>query len=898
MSFSFVTSYFEFNKDITEEYFNHFYKLASLNYPIILFLDNKLKDSNYYNSLKRYSNINIQLTNFSDLPLTKNINLQTPKGSCKELVILKNSKPLLLYLAKDVTNKHTLVWINFNIFKHLNESDTSILVSNFNQLKIYDRIIIPGNFEKKRLLKDSELFETESNRFISDLIICPIDLIETFYDAYMQEVNMYTSTSQLTWETNYLMNTEVNNPNLIHYTKSNRSIDMFKFYEKKLILISMIKNEEKIIRRCIDSVKNICDAFCVSDTMSTDSTVKVVNDYIQEQNKLHSTPGKIYQNPWKDFGHNRTISYNNTVDFCIELGWDLNNTYGLLLDADMKLVVNASFDKQALTHNGYKIIQDNEFMDYHNTRFVKLNKSWKCTGVTHEYWDGSDVENISKDKIYIHDIGDGGSKNDKFERDMKLLITGIEEDPENGRYHFYLAQTLKDLGKFKESIKLYKRRIEIGGWDEEVWYSHYMIAKCWQSLGNLIKCEAWALKAYEFRKSRPEPLHMLVNLFREKSQHYKAYHYYRIAKEIPESNDTLFVEKNIQKYLLDYEYTVLQYWLFPNERLDGLKSTINYLNKTNFNEENVFSNLDFYLQKLDGEIKTTFTPLFDMYCASSPSIINYNNKIVVNLRYVNYRIQSDGSYMMYDKGTLSRDHHVKTRNAIVYLDDKLNFISEPILLKDEITDIPVYPTWIHGLEDIRLFEFKNKIYYTATTREYSYNGNNRIVVGEYDIDNLKYINNKVLYPPTETDCEKNWIPINNNNKEILFVYKWHPIQIGKLDDNNKLNIIHNHDTPTFFKHLRGSSSMCEYNNQLWCITHGVKNTTPRKYFHQFVVLNKFTFKLIKYSVPFYFNNFKIEYCNGLMIKENNITILFSQNDTEPCILKTSMTKIDKLMINL
>ena len=65
-----------------------------------------------------------------------------------------------------------------------------------------------------------------------------------------------------------------------------------------------------------------------------------------------------------------------------------------------------------------------------------------------------------------------------------------------------------------------------------------------------------------------------------------------------------------------------------------------------------------------------------------------------------------------------------------------------------------------------------------------------------------------------------------------------------------------------------------------------------------VVLNKFTFKLIKYSVPFYFNNFKIEYCNGLMIKENNITILFSQNDTEPCILKTSMTKIDKLMINL
>jgi hypothetical protein len=254
--------------------------------------------------------------------------------------------------------------------------------------------------------------------------------------------------------------------------------------------------------------------------------------------------------------------------------------------------------------------------------------------------------------------------------------------------------------------------------------------------------------------------------------------------------------------------------------------------------------------------------------------------------------------MMHDKGTFARDHHVKTRNALVNLDDKLNFIDKPVLFNDEVTDIPVVPTWIHGLEDIRLFEFQNKIHYTATTREYSYNGNNRIVIGEYDTVNLKYINNKVLRPPTETDCEKNWIPINNSNKEILFIYKWHPLQIGKLDENNKLCITTTHNTPTFFKHFRGSSSICEYNNQLWCITHGVKYTTPRKYFHQFVILDKTSLKPIKFSVPFYFNNFKIEYCNGLMIKGNELIILFSQNDANPCILKISMDKINKYIINL
>jgi hypothetical protein len=34
----------------------------------------------------------------------------------------------------------------------------------------------------------------------------------------------------------------------------------------KIILISMIKNEEKIIERCISSVLPIVDAICVTDT--------------------------------------------------------------------------------------------------------------------------------------------------------------------------------------------------------------------------------------------------------------------------------------------------------------------------------------------------------------------------------------------------------------------------------------------------------------------------------------------------------------------------------------------------------------------------------------------------------------------------------------------------------
>jgi len=297
---------------------------------------------------------------------------------------------------------------------------------------------------------------------------------------------------------------------------------------KKIILISMIKNEEKIIERCIMNALPILDAVCVSDTGSTDSTVEKVF----EISKKISVPLKIYQDEWKNFGHNRSRSFLNTVDFCKELGWNLEDTYGVLLDGDMQLVVG-KFDKSLLTADGYRIIQSSNTLDYYNTRFLRLSFPWKCTGVTHEYWDGCQGEGLNKDQIYINDIGDGGSKGDKFERDIRLLENGLKEEPKNERYHFYLAQSYKDTGKFKKAIELYKKRIKMGGWYEEIWYSHYMISKCWLLLNDEQKFEAWAIKAYNYRKERAESIYDLTRYFRDKSQHFKAFYYYQIGKRIP-----------------------------------------------------------------------------------------------------------------------------------------------------------------------------------------------------------------------------------------------------------------------------------------------------------------------------------------------------------------------------
>jgi hypothetical protein len=656
----------------------------------------------------------------------------------------------------------------------------------------------------------------------------------------------------------------------------------------KVIFICMIKNEEKIIERCLKNALQITDAICVTDTGSTDSTCSKVEEIF----KTLDIPTKLYHDEWKNFGYNRSNSFNNTVDFCKELGWDLTTTYGLLLDGDMVLK-SINFNKEMLTSNGYKIIQKNSSLEYYNTRFVKLGHPWKCMGVTHEYWDGALTDTLTKDIIYIDDIGDGGAKNDKFERDIRLLTQGLIDEPMNVRYVFYLAQTLKDTGKFEDAIKMYKKRISMGGWYEEVWYSHYMIGKCWLFLNNEEKFETWMNKAYKYRRERAEPIYDLTKYFREVGQQIKSYHYYDIGSKIPTpKNDLLFIENNIyEKYLFEYELSIIHYYVFPNDRLSGLKQSINYLNKYNYHENSVYSNMDYYMFRiLDiGEKIELNQEIYGDFIPTSTALIKYNNEIIANIRYVNYRIQSDGSYIMSLNNNLSRNETVRTKNAFLKLNRKYEPDSNLTFMYEKIDSKLGKETNILGLEDIRLFERDNKLKCIATSREFSTNSTNSMIICDYNLDTNTIENGSIIESPNPEECEKNWIPIIDN-----IIYKWFPLQIGKIE-NNKLMITKTIQTPIIFKHLRGSSNVVEYNNQYWVVVHGVKYTTPRKYYHMIVVLDK-EYNINKYTVPFYYDTYSIEYCLGLLIDNNIIYMSASRNDSNPIIVKTNIKDVNKLFM--
>ncbi len=219
----------------------------------------------------------------------------------------------------------------------------------------------------------------------------------------------------------------------------------------KVVALLMIKNESRIIRRCIQHLMSVVDAFYFYDTGSTDNTIEVIKETCHTLNLIYGIGGS----PFVNFGVSRSASFAGCVEFvsgfssCQSGSWDLNQTYALAVDADMNVVPGPLWEmtKGFLNMNGYSLIQKNSTIEYYNMRLMRLDGGWKCVGATHEYWAGEGTEKLSKDVLYIDDRGDGGCKADKYPRDERLLRAELETEPTNGRTHFYLAQTLMCLGR-------------------------------------------------------------------------------------------------------------------------------------------------------------------------------------------------------------------------------------------------------------------------------------------------------------------------------------------------------------------------------------------------------------------------------------------------------------------
>ena len=627
-----------------------------------------------------------------------------------------------------------------------------------------------------------------------------------------------------------------------------------------ICLNMIVKNESKIITRLFDTVLPIIDTFCICDTGSTDDTKDIITNYFKER----KIEGKLFSHPFKDFGYNRTVALTKAKNMA---------TYLLLLDADMKLVISPEFNKNTLEHDVYQIQQGGTMFKYSNTRLVKASLDVTCVGPTHEYYDLPDgCQQRPLNSLFIDDIGDGGCKENKFIRDIRLLEEGLKSEPNNGRYYFYLANTFFNIGKTEKARDMYIKRIEIGGWIEEVWYSYYRLGKCYDKLDEHDKAIQTWLEGYNFYPYRAENIYEIVKYYRIHSKHNLAYLFYKIGKKIPLPKDNvLFLHHDVYDFLFDYELSIIAYYLSP--RPNVLSCYMKLFNTTtNLDTNHLLSNYKFYCKAITPSKSYDLSQLFPYshknFISSSPSIIPYENGYLLNLRYVDYKLEKNGDY------TYADDYHVQTRNVRIQLDNNYQLVE-----RTEFPDYFIEECRIRGLEDIKIIQHDKKIHFISTCQNQA-DGKLGMCGGLYHKDKLE----QIRYPsPTNAECEKNWALFSHQNK-LKFIYKWHPLTIGEIS-GEKVEITEKRPAPPILKMLRGSSNGYLYQKEYWFVCHIVEHSKPRQYYHCVVILDSETLAYKAHSRFFTFEGEKIEFCLGIIVKEDNIIM------THSCWDRTSQLRV-------
>jgi hypothetical protein len=402
------------------------------------------------------------------------------------------------------------------------------------------------------------------------------------------------------------------------------------------------------------------------------------------------------------------------------------------------------------------------------------------------------------------------------------------------------------------------------------------------------------MEGYNYYPERLEGLYEVLQHYRLTSKQKLGDMIYQTARKILNLNKNkehyLFLHNDVYTHKIYYEYTIIACY-------NGIKN-INYEvikvlnNSKDINEtNNLLSNMKFYKDVLTQQSKITIDSSIvssinneDVKLTSSSSCLipnASNNGYQMNIRYVNYYITDNGSYLNCDK-------HIISVNKYVEFDENFN------VQKETWMELKFDNRRYIGVEDIRIFNDveTNELMYIGTG--YHQNEQIGIVSGKYDIDNLKLTGNEITQNFNNSGCEKNWVFIDFNNATHV-VYDWNPLNICKINkETNKLEKVAKRETPLIFSKIRGSTSGFKYiktidksksgntqidieESEIWFVNHIVSYESPRHYYHIITIFDS-NMNLLRYSAPFKFEGDPIEYCLSIIVEEERVLINYSNWD--------------------
>lgn len=290
---------------------------------------------------------------------------------------------------------------------------------------------------------------------------------------------------------------------------------------------------------------------------------------------------------------------------------------------------------------------------------------------------------------------------------------------------------------------------------------------------------------------------------------------------------------------------------------------------------------------------------------TNPSIFIDDDKILVNLRHVQYTLyhcEGEHKYQNALGGPLIYIHPeddltLRTVNYLCELDK--NSLEIKSVEQVDTSKLDKTPLWeFIGLEDARIVKWDNKLYLSGVRRDTTTNGEGRMELSE--IVDGKEISRVRIEPPTPSYCEKNWMPILDMPYHYV---KWtNPTEVVKVD-------IEKGTSETVFlsqkgvdvpRDIRGGSQVITYRGYRIALTHEVdlynteKGSKNAQYYHRFIVWDK-DWNIVRISDDFKFMTGMVEFSCGISILGDKVLIPFGFQDNTPYLLQVPLEFFNKFL---
>jgi glycosyltransferase involved in cell wall biosynthesis len=228
-------------------------------------------------------------------------------------------------------------------------------------------------------------------------------------------------------------------------------------HKPSISLSMIIKNEEKFLEGCLESVKGLVDEIIIADTGSTDHSKEIASRF----------GAKVIDFPWVgDFSAARNCS----LEHC-------TRDWVLYLDADERLkegqhsLVHQLIAASAIT--AYNVIIENPHSLHQGTfnqensypRLFRKAAGIKFEGKVHEQlWPSLTKQKsvVRQSKLVIHHLGyDQGYDvvKQKAERNLELLKSQFAENPDDAYAQFQIGNSLVVLQRYEEAVPILESAI-------------------------------------------------------------------------------------------------------------------------------------------------------------------------------------------------------------------------------------------------------------------------------------------------------------------------------------------------------------------------------------------------------------------------------------------------------